>query len=482
MAPGSVPLSSVVPAPIAAATPGSGPDAALAYARAMIGKLPESAGSNLGPQLDKFESDFGFHGAPWCGIFAGHVMEAAGLHVPHSVASVASILDLARNGDPPFVKGVLPISEAQPGDLATFGGTEHVAVITKVDAAGVHTIAGNTGQSNVSETVYSPGSVTGVVRPDYAAGTPGSIPGVWDYAGAQPPGAGTAPPVPGAAPPVPGAAPVVPAAAPAVPAAAPPVAEPLANAPAPAAQAAAPAQPDAAAFNAPGAGHRSFGRHTVQFLPAVQPSPGSPLFGQAPHVGAAPQAAVPQAGVPTPSAGGAQPMEAAVAGQPGAADVLGQAPAPAGSSISVSSTLLTPGQAKFAGRLAELTGLDPHVVAAWELAEESGSAAQGREAASNFNWLNIGYFDSGAGKIAFDKEFGDPVSAAEQTARFLKGEWGGASSSIRAILSTVGHSPDEQMSAIANSDWASSHYGGGANLHGTYNELGDIHIETTAVA
>ena len=122
------------------------------------------------------------------------------------------------------------------------------------------------------------------------------------------------------------------------------------------------------------------------------------------------------------------------------------------------------------------------MVAAWELAEESGSAAQGREAASNFNWLNIGYFDSGAGKIAFDKTFGDPISAAEQTAKFLKGDWGGASSSIRAILSTVGHSPDEQMSAIANSDWASSHYGGGANLHGTYNELGDIHIEKSPVA
>ncbi len=139
-----VPLSSVVPAPIAAATPGSGADAALAYARAMIGKLPESAGSNLGPQLDRFEADFGFHGAPWCGIFAGHVLEAAGLKPPHTVAAVASILDLARNGDPPFLKGVLPVSEARPGDLVTFGGTEHVAVVTKVDAAGVHTIAGNT--------------------------------------------------------------------------------------------------------------------------------------------------------------------------------------------------------------------------------------------------------------------------------------------------------------------------------------------------
>jgi hypothetical protein len=196
----------------------------------------------------------------------------------------------------------------------------------------------------------------------------------------------------------------------------------------------------------------------VQFLPAVQPSPGSPLYGHAP----APTASEPPA---------AEPVVDQVA-----------TATPTGGSISVSSSLLTPGQAKFAGRLAELTGLDPHVVAAWELAEESGSAAQGREAASNFNWLNIGYFDSGAGKIAFDQEFGDPISAAEQTAKFLKGDWGGASSSIRAILSSIGHSPDEQMSAIANSDWASSHYGGGANLHGTYNELGDIQIEKSGTA
>jgi hypothetical protein len=619
-----VPLSSVAPAPIAASTPGSGADAALAYARAMIGKLPESGGSNLGPQLDKFESDFGFHGAPWCGIFAGHVLEAAGLKPPHTVAAVASILDLARNGDPPFLKGVLPVSEARPGDLVTFGGTEHVAVVTKVDAAGVHTIAGNTSQSNVSETTYSPSSVTGVVRPDYASGTPGSVPGVWDYSGAQPPSAaaaldataGTTAP----SPPASGAGYVNPLPAtaqigrtdmgvdanmnPGDPIVAPgtsrvlgitpnwyrgqpylalqlldgpmkghnyylaeqitpnvsvgqivqqgqPIAhyaasgtgiemgwagqnweqtlaqatsgysegeqtaaggsfrdfldglghrastpsagaglapDATAGAPDPDASAgasdpgvavAAP-DPDAAAptpsgpapFTVLESRHHGAPRHTVQFLPAVQPSPGSPLFDQAPR----PPAEVAPSVVQEPSVGAAP--------QPTSGGLLDQVPAaaPTGGSISVNSSLLTPGQAKFAGRLAELTGLDPRVVAAWELAEESGSAAQGREAASNFNWLNIGYFDSGAGKIAFDKEFGDPISAAEQSAKFLKGDWGGASSSIRAILNSVGHTPDEQMAAIANSDWASSHYGGGANLHGTYNELGDIQIEKSGTA
>jgi hypothetical protein len=144
--------------------------------------------------------------------------------------------------------------------------------------------------------------------------------------------------------------------------------------------------------------------------------------------------------------------------------------------------LLTSGQQTFAGHLAQLTGLDPHVVAAWELAEESGGAAQARQAASNFNWLNIGYFDSGPGQIAFNNAFSDPVTAAEQTARFLKGEWGGASSGIRAILATVGHSPDEQMMAIANSGWASSHYDNGANLRGTYAELGDLKVQRTTGA
>ena len=620
----AVPLSSVAPAPIAASTQGSGANAALAYARAMIGKLPESAGSNLGPQLDRFEAQFGYHGAPWCGIFAGHVLEAAGLKPPHSVAAVASILDLARNGDPPFLKGILPVSEARPGDLVTFGGTEHVAVVTKVDAAGVHTIAGNTSQSNVSETTYSPSSVTGVVRPDYEAGTPGSIPGVWDYSGAQPPSAaatldaaGTAPSGTAADPPpassgayvnpLPAAAhigrtdmgvdanmnPGDPIVAPgnsrvlgitpnwyrgqpyvalqlldgpmkghnyylaeqitpnvsvgqivqvgqpiahyaasgtgiemgwaganweqtlaqatsgysegeqtaaggsfrdfldglghdgsspsAVPDAAVPDPDasagpdPDAVAPVPDPDAAAPTPSAPAPFTVLESHHRGAPRHTVQFLPAVQPSPGSPLYGQAPA-----QAPSEPPSLPAVSD---NPAASTVAQPPAVEPILDQAPAAmSGGSISVSSSLLTPGQAKFAGRLAELTGLDPHVVAAWELAEESGSAAQGREAASNFNWLNIGYFDSGAGRIAFDKTFGDPVSAAEQTAKFLKGEWGGASSSIRAILNLVGHSPDEQMSAIANSDWASSHYGGGANLHGTYNELGDIQIEKSGTA
>jgi len=417
---------------------GGGAGAALAYARSMIGKLPESAGMNLGPQLDKFEAEFGYHGAPWCGIFVGHALQAAGLKVPHTVASVAVILDLARSGDGPFQKGILPVSAIRPGDLVTFGGTEHVAIVTHVDAQGIHTIAGNTGQSNVSETTYSPSSVTGVVRPKYGM-APHAAMAAAATAGAGAPAAAAGAPVAGAD-----------VAAPA--GAAPPPAE------APAAQAQ--PQPGSAVFKAVERHGRPH-RHTVQFMATVQPSPGSPLFDQqAGGAQAAHDAAVPRAA-----------LDQQPAGQGPGIGV-----APSGGAISVSSTILTSGQEKFAGRLAELTGLDPRVVSAWELAEESGGAAQAREAAGNFNWLNIGYFDSGAGKIAFDKSFGDPVSAAEQTAAFLKGKWGGASPGIRAILNTVGRDPQEQMMAIANSGWASSHYGGGANLRATYDELGGLKV------
>ena len=436
----------------------------------MIGKLPESAGNNLGPQLDKFEADFGFHGAAWCGIFAGHALEAAGLKVPHSVASVAAILDLARNGDPPFVKGVLPISEARPGDLVTFGGTEHVALVTKIDSAGVHTIAGNTSQSNVSETTYSPSSVTGVVRPDYAAGKPGSIPGVWDYAGVKPPAASVAS-VASAASSGPGRTSACGRAG-----------RrgglrgsrwrsgrrrrcPCGDAgPSPARDG--PVQGGRQARGPPPQ-HRPVhaGRTTRSGLAAVRAAGGRRAGGPA---GARRGRAA--GGGPDRRGPRRRRRGAGAAGRRGA----GAAESPAGKSITVNSSLLTPGQEKFAAKLSELTGLDPKVIASWALAEESGGAAQTREAASNFNWLNIGYFDSGPGKIAFDQAFSNPVSAAEQTANFLKGKWGGASSSIRDIINAAGKPAQDQLAAIINSDWTGdSHYGGGGLLHSTFDELGN---------
>jgi cell wall-associated NlpC family hydrolase len=245
---------------------------------------------------------------------------------------------------------------------------------------------------------------------------------------------------------------------------------------------AAPTAGGTAQFQAAGSHEHHHKLNTVKFLQAVQPPAASPLA-QAGGTGA--PGVDPTAAAGQPVAG--QPVADQIQGQPGAGaggvgdQALSQA-APAGSVVSVSSSMLTSGQQTFVAHLASATGLNTRVVAGWVLAEESGSAAQGRQADSNFNWLNIGYFDSGTGAIAHASPFSDPVSAAEQTAKFLKGQWGGASSGIQDILKTVGKPPDDQIMAIANSGWASSHYNNGANLRATFEELANMKIVTAAPA
>jgi len=124
--------------------------------------------------------------------------------------------------------------------------------------------------------------------------------------------------------------------------------------------------------------------------------------------------------------------------------------------------MLTPGQRQFATQLAAQTGLDPQVVSAWMLAEESGGAAASREAQGNFNWLNIGWTDSGRygtnGAV-----WSDPIAAANATAGWLKGQdtvpgYGRASPGVQAILQTAGQPPATQIAALQRSGWASSGY------------------------
>jgi hypothetical protein len=125
-------------------------------------------------------------------------------------------------------------------------------------------------------------------------------------------------------------------------------------------------------------------------------------------------------------------------------------------------SLLTPGQRTFATQLAAETGLNPQVVSAWMLAEQSGGAATSREAAGNNNWLNIGYTDSGTyGSSA--SVWSDPAAAAHATAGWLKGEdtidgYGKASAGVQSILNTAGLSPEAQVQALQRSGWASSGY------------------------
>jgi hypothetical protein len=154
------------------------------------------------------------------------------------------------------------------------------------------------------------------------------------------------------------------------------------------------------------------------------------------------------------------------------ADALSQAQAPtmginqpaaAGAGLpAAAQSMLTSGQQQFASRLAANTGLDPRVISAWLLAEESGGAAQSRQAQNNNDWLNIGYTDS-ATYGSSDSIWSNPLTAADATAGWLKGQntipgYGTASSGIQAILQTAGQSPEAQVAALQHSGWASSGY------------------------
>jgi hypothetical protein len=135
----------------------------------------------------------------------------------------------------------------------------------------------------------------------------------------------------------------------------------------------------------------------------------------------------------------------------------GSAALPAGAQ-----SMLTTDQQQFASRLAADTGLAPTTIAAWLLAEESGGAAQSRQATNNNDWLNIGYTDS-ATYGSSDSIWSNPITAADATAGWLKGQntipgYGTASSGVQAILNTVGQSPSAQVAALQSSGWASSGY------------------------
>jgi hypothetical protein len=125
-------------------------------------------------------------------------------------------------------------------------------------------------------------------------------------------------------------------------------------------------------------------------------------------------------------------------------------------------TQLTSNQQQFASELAAQTGLDPSVISAWLLAEESGGAAQSRQSGGNNDWLNIGYTDSGTYGSA-DSVWSSPITAADATAGWLKGQdtipgYGTASSGIQGIVSTAGQPASVQIAALQNSGWASSGY------------------------
>jgi hypothetical protein len=125
---------------------------------------------------------------------------------------------------------------------------------------------------------------------------------------------------------------------------------------------------------------------------------------------------------------------------------------------------LTSGQKIFGETLAQKTGLSPHVVAAWELAENSDANAVQKDAQNYHNWLNIGPFLQ-------SPRFDTPQGGGKATAKFLEGKLWGAGANIPSIVTTAGKSDAEQMRAIENSGFSATGYGAGGTLNTTYSQV-----------
>lgn len=136
---------------------------------------------------------------------------------------------------------------------------------------------------------------------------------------------------------------------------------------------------------------------------------------------------------------------------------------------------LNDNQAQFAAELAQKTGLDGAVIAAWLLAEEPKSATAAPWGANN--WLNIGGPQAGP-KIASNSAWSNPVTAADLTAAWIKGQsipgFGKASGGIQAILSSAGKSAAAQIQAIGGSGWGTSQANIESLYHNTTNTPGTI--------
>lgn len=120
----------------------SSPTRSLDWATSHIGKFAESAGANLGPELNQLEKQFGMTGEPWCAIFATTAVAQGGASQGVRTASVAEINQWASEGTHGYQKGLKPSTQARGGDLLTFGN-EHVALVKEVRDGKIITLEGN---------------------------------------------------------------------------------------------------------------------------------------------------------------------------------------------------------------------------------------------------------------------------------------------------------------------------------------------------
>jgi hypothetical protein len=108
-------------------------------------------------------------------------------------------------------------------------------------------------------------------------------------------------------------------------------------------------------------------------------------------------------------------------------------------------------QLKFAQWFAYYSGMNGNVILAWCLQEQP----PGKPATpGSNNWLNIQYTDQGPNSTYYRIAALDVRAAARESVKWMR-------ANQPSIVAVAHKSARDQAFAIANSGWASSHYGGG---------------------
>jgi len=126
-----------------------GPAAAILFIRQEAAKgVHEIGETNTGPEVDKFEKQFGLHAEPWCGCLAGY----AAINYGHCLAKELSfwygpalIQEAAERKDGCYP---VPFDQIEGGEILVLWGGEHV--VTAAAPSKGNTV--ETGEGNTSPT------------------------------------------------------------------------------------------------------------------------------------------------------------------------------------------------------------------------------------------------------------------------------------------------------------------------------------------